>query len=121
MKLYGKDIISRNRTGEQAAVITFSDDEVCLSRHGIVTMHEIKGGHVWDPPPQGVRTTLFDRIPAHMRHFELIGACIEGAPLKAFDLAFKNAQADRVTFFAALKKHLFANANAQQGFGLGRG
>ena len=44
MKLYGKDIISRNRTGEQAAVITLSDDELCLRRHGKVTMDKIKGG-----------------------------------------------------------------------------
>ena len=85
-------------------------------RGEIIAVHKVKTRVLRNAFKQRVRLRLVHRVPAHMRHFELVAVRIVLIGGKAFHLAGKPAQARCVALFAVVEQQLRAHANAEKRF-----
>ena len=119
VKLRGKQIIARNGTGKQAAVISFCSNMACIIGFCVKTVYKIEIAAIGNLAPNRMLNTFMmaeiDLIPAHLGHFEsaAIGLRLAGQ-IKLDHLARQEAKPWYIALITVVQQHLHADANTKQ-------
>ena len=118
MKLGCKDIVSGDGADKGQTVARSAGRKRIVFRRHEIAVHEIKPALVSNAVPQGMCHALRDGVPPHLGYFQSFAV---GAYQRSFreanDFACHETQTRAVVFIAALKEHLHADADGQNGFG----
>ena len=76
VKLRGKHIILAHHTGEFLRIFAAAQHNFGRGRGEIIAVHKVKTRVLRNAFKQRVRLRLVHRVPAHMRHFELVAVRI---------------------------------------------